>query len=100
MGSSDCSARRLILSDRRGSASIVGWGVVPRDVYYPVTLRVIGEETIRTSAGSFECWKLSAGAGAEKRIQWVRKSDGIAVRSIDDGPPSPNGRREYVLINP
>ena len=33
----------------RGSVSIVGWAVVPSDAFYPVTLRVVGEEKLSTS---------------------------------------------------
>ena len=84
----------------RGSVSIVGWAVISSDVFYPVTLRVVGEETLKTAAGSFDCWKLHVSAGSEQRIQWVRKSDGIALRSIDGAPPGPKGRREFVLVNP
>ena len=84
----------------RGSVSIVGWAVVPNDVFYPVTLRVVGEEKLLTSAGLVDCWKLRVSASPELRTEWVRKSDGIALRSRDESPPTAKGRREFILLNP
>ena len=86
--------------DWRGSLSIVGWAVVPNDVLYPVTLRVVGEEKLSTPAGLVDCWKLRISAPPEQRIEWVRKSDGVALRSRDESPPTAKGRREFVLLNP
>jgi hypothetical protein len=68
-------------------------------VFYPVTLRVIGEERITTPAGAFDCWKLSVVAGRQRRVEWVRKSDGLALRSYDEAA-TPRGRRQYDLLNP
>jgi len=88
------------LSSRwRASVSIVGWAVVPNDVFFPATLEVIGEERLKTTSGSFDCWKLRAIAGPERRTEWVRKSDGVALRSLDE-TPSAKGRREFVLLDP
>jgi hypothetical protein len=88
------------LSSRwRASVSIVGWAVVPNDVFFPATLEVIGEERLKTASGSFACWKVRAVAGPERRIEWVRKSDGVALRSLDE-TPSGKGRREFVLVDP
>jgi hypothetical protein len=81
------------------SMSVPGWAVVPTDVFYPVTLRVIGEERITTPAGAFDCWKLSVVAGRQRRVEWVRKSDGLALRSYDEAA-TPRGRRQYDLLNP
>ena len=86
--------------DWRGSLSIVGWAVVPNDVLYPVTLRVVGEEKLSTSTGLVDCWKLRISAPPEQRTEWVRKSDGLALRSRDESPPTAKGRREFVLLNP
>jgi hypothetical protein len=86
--------------DWRGSVSIVGWAVVPSDAFYPVTLRVVGEEKLSTSAGLVDCWKLRVSANQEQRTEWVRKSDGIALRSRDESPPTAKGRREFILLNP
>src|SRR5205823_4827571 len=33
--------------DWKASASLVGWAVVPRDVFIPLELRVVGEEIVR-----------------------------------------------------
>jgi hypothetical protein len=84
----------------RGSLSVVGWAVRPSDVFYPVTVWVVGEETLVTAKGPVPCWKLRVSAPPEQRVEWVRKSDGIAIRSRDDGPPSSKGRREFILVNP
>jgi hypothetical protein len=85
--------------DWSGRLSVPGWAVVPTDVFYPVTLRVVGEERLSTAAGSFDCWKLSVVAGRERRVQWVRKSDGLALRSYDE-VATPKGHRQYDLLNP
>jgi hypothetical protein len=88
------------LSSRwRASVSIVGWAVVPNDVFFPATLEVLGEDRLSTTSGVFDCWKLRAIAGPERRIEWVRKSDGIALRALDE-VPSAKGRREFVLLDP
>jgi hypothetical protein len=84
----------------RGSVSVVGWAVIPEDVFYPVTLRVIGEEKLSTHAGAVDCWKLRLVAPPQQRTEWVRKSDGVAVRSLDESVPGPNGRREFILLTP
>jgi len=83
--------------DWSASLSVIGWAVVPGDVFIPVSLRVIGEETIGTSAGRADCWKLAVDAGAEHRIEWVRKADGIAVRSFDRRV-TPSGHRVFTLL--
>jgi hypothetical protein len=80
--------------------SVVGWAVIPDDVFYPVTLRVIGEEQLSTPAGAVDCWKLRLVAPPQQRTEWVRKSDGVAVRSLDESVPGPNGRREFILLTP
>jgi hypothetical protein len=85
-----------ITNDWSASASMLGWAVREFDLFYPVTLRVIGSERY----GSVDCWKIRVVAGAQQRTQWVRKSDGIALRSVDDATPGPRGRREFVLVNP
>jgi hypothetical protein len=84
----------------RGSVSVVGWAVVANDVFYPVTLRVVGEEKLPTPDGIVDCWTLRVSAGPEQRTEWVRKSDGVALRSRDESPPTAKGRREFILLNP
>jgi hypothetical protein len=81
----------------RGSASVVGWAVLPHDVFFPATLWVVGEERLTTPAGTFDCWKVQVVSGAEKRLQWVRKSDGIALRSTELAGAAGAGRREFIF---
>jgi hypothetical protein len=78
-----------------GSASIVGWAVIDRDVYMPIELRVEGEESITVPAGRFECWRLSIRGGGHAVSHWVRKSDGVGVRSVEQ---TSNGERREVLL--
>jgi hypothetical protein len=79
--------------------SVPGWAVIPTDVLYPITLHVIGEERIETPTGVFDCWKVSVVVGQQRRIEWVRKTDGVALRSYDP-VATPNGHRQYDLVNP
>jgi hypothetical protein len=81
------------------SLSLVGWAVVPMDVFYPVTVRVVGEERLQTRSGVFDCWKLDVAAGSQHRVEWVRKSDGIGLRSIDT-QATPRGNRRFELLDP
>jgi hypothetical protein len=80
-----------------GSISLLGWAVIPRDVFVPVELRVEGEERITVPAGTFDCWRLSIRFGGQEVTYWVRKSDGLGVRVFDrrDGPATES--RETVL---
>jgi len=79
-----------------GSASLVGWAVVSRDIFMPVKLRVEGEDSVSVPAGRFDCWRLSVVGGRRAVSNWVRKSDGVGVRSVER---MPNGeRREVVLL--
>jgi hypothetical protein len=79
--------------DWRGSLSIIGWAVVPNDLFYPVTLRVVGEEKLSTSHGSRRLLESShlRPAGAAHRmgqeIRWCRVA--IARRSAADSKGSP-----------
>jgi hypothetical protein len=81
------------------SLSLVGWAVIPMDVFYPVTIRVVGEERLKTASGVFDCWKLDVAAGSEHRLEWVRKSDGIALRSYDTRTTT-RGNRRFELLDP
>jgi hypothetical protein len=83
--------------------SIVGWAVVPNDVAYRVELRVVGEDLVGTPAGTFDCWRLVVTARGRVIDYWVRKRDGVAVRSRDAVPrPDPGGGgpgvRQLVLV--
>lgn len=79
----------------RGRVTVLGWGVVPNDVMRSVTLRVTGEEEVQVPAGRFDCWKLEVAYSGGGFAYWIRKSDGIAIRSEErqrDG-----GRRVVTL---
>jgi hypothetical protein len=75
--------------------SVVGWAVVPNDVFYSVTLRVVGEEKLST----YDCWTVEITAGSHRRTVWVRKSDNLGLRSLA-ADATPKGRRRFELINP
>jgi len=77
------------------SLSLLGWAVIPMDVFYPVTVRVVGEERLR----GFDCWKLDVTTGSEHRLEWVRKTDGVALRSYDTRA-TPRGNRRFDLLAP
>ena len=78
------------------SAALLGWAVVPRDVYTPVELRVEGEEQLTVPAGTFDCWRLSIRFGDGAISYWMRKSDGLGVRVLDERDPA-KGIHETVL---
>jgi hypothetical protein len=78
-----------------GSASVVGWAVVDRDVSVRIQLRVEDDEVISVPAGRFECWRLSIRAGPRVFSYWVRKADGVAVRSLER---MANGERREVVL--
>ncbi len=85
-----------------GSVSIVGWAVVSRDVSYRASLRVVGEERVTVPAGTFDCWRLVVRARGRALDYWVRKSDGVGVRSLDATPrqgPGGRGARQIVLVS-
>jgi hypothetical protein len=82
--------------DWSASVSIVGWAVVPRDVFVPIELRVVGEEFVRVPAGRFDCWRLSVRFFGKEMSYWVRKSDGLGVRSLDE--TNSGQTREVVLV--
>jgi len=81
--------------------TIAGWAVVPNDVVYPVALRVVGAERVTTPAGTFDCWRLLVTARGRVLDYWVRKGDGVGVRSRDAAPRAgrdgTRGVREVVL---
>ena len=81
------------------SLSVVGWAVRDEDVSVPIELRVVGEERLQVPAGRFDCWKLSLKSGHRRLWYWVRKSDGIGVRTLDDSEMARRGLREIVLVH-
>ena len=80
------------------SISVVGWAVVSRDVFIPIELRVVGEEFVRVPAGRFDCWRLSVRFFGKEMSYWVRKSDGLGVRSLDESEGRAGPAREVVLV--
>jgi hypothetical protein len=81
----------------KGSASLLGWAVIDSDVFTPVELRVEGEERIAVPAGTFDCWRISVRFAGERMVYWVRRSDGLGVRLLDDLNVPARGTREVVL---
>ena len=79
------------------SADLLGWAVVPRDVYTPIELRVEGEEYLTVPAGTFDCWRLSIRFSDGPISYWIRKSDGLGVRVLDERNAATTGTRETVL---
>jgi hypothetical protein len=79
------------------SAGLLGWAVIPRDVYTPIELRVKGEESLTVPAGTFDCWRLSIRFSDGELSYWIRKSDGLGVRVLDERNAATTGTREAVL---
>lgn len=80
-----------------GRLAVLGWAVVPTDVLAPIELRVTGDEFVRVPAGRFECWKLNVRYQQSDFDYFVRKSDGIAVRTFERLPDG--GRRIVTLVH-
>jgi hypothetical protein len=74
---------------------VLGWAVVPNDVFLPMHMKVLGSERVATPAGTFDCWKFAISVGEATHYHWVRKSDhlGVLTRRVADGKT-----RELVLI--
>jgi hypothetical protein len=81
----------------QGSVTVLGWAVIPKDVLHPVELRVTGEERVRVPAGTFDCWRMTISYSGGVVDYWVRKSDGVAVRSIEQNSRS-GGERTVTLM--
>lgn len=79
----------------QGSATVLGWAVIPKDVLHPVELRVTGEERVRVSAGTFDCWRMTLQHSGGVADYWVRKSDGVAVKLVEQ---TPVGERTVTLV--
>ena len=78
-----------------GRVAVLGWAVVPNDVFLPVELRVTGEERAEVPAGRFDCWRLTVSYSGGAFDYWVRKSDGIAVRTVEN---QRDGLRRVVTL--
>lgn len=83
--------------DWSAGASLLGWAVVPNDVFLPLELRVMGEERVQVPAGSFDCWRVEITVSGRKILYWARKSDGLGVRVYNASDVSTRGTREIVL---
>jgi len=81
-----------------GSATLLGWAVIDRDVFTPIELRVVGEERITVPAGPFDCWRVSIRFGGQEISYWMRKSDGLGVRVLDERDAATKGIRETLLM--
>jgi hypothetical protein len=64
-----------------GAMSLAGWAVIDSNVQTPVAIQVDGDEVVTVPAGTFECWRLSVHYSGPTLHYWVRKSDGLAVKS-------------------
>ena len=79
----------------RGAMSLVGWAVIDRDVQVPVAMQLDGDEVVSVPAGTFACWRLTVLYAGHTLHYWVRKSDGLGVRSLQ--PEDNDLVREVVL---
>ncbi len=82
----------------RGTLSIVGWAVVQNDAYFPVALRVVGDERITVPGGTFDCWRIAIASGNASVDFWVRKSDGLGIRTRKRSRSLPGGVEEVVYM--
>ena len=82
----------------QGSLTLLGWAVIPMDVLHAVELRVTGEERVQVPAGTFDCWRMRITYAGSAIDYWVRKSDGIGVRTIERNMPS-GGERTVTLVS-
>ena len=80
----------------KGELSLLGWAVRSNDVFAPVTLAVDGEERITVPAGTFDCWRIALGVFGQRKTYWVRKSDGVGLRTRDE-TSDPRGAQDFVL---
>jgi hypothetical protein len=81
-----------------GSLSMLGWAVRDDDVFSSMAMRVDGDEVVRVPAGAFPCWRIGIDFASGQHVwYWVRKSDGLAVRSLDSTEARGRGVRETVL---
>jgi hypothetical protein len=65
----------------RGRLATLGWAVRDNDIAMPIEMRVDGEETVRVPAGEFACWRIAIDIAGKRQWYWVRKSDGLGIRS-------------------
>jgi len=80
----------------KANISMLGWGAVPADLYYPVRLRVVNTERVSVPAGAFDCWQLIATSRGHTKRLWIRRTDGVIVRTMEAGDRTAV-RHEVVL---
>jgi len=82
----------------KGSFAVLGWAIRDNDVFRSVAMQVDGEENVRVPAGEFPCWRIRVDhAGGHRQWFWVRRSDGVGVRTLDSTDVRAQGVREIVL---
>ncbi len=83
----------------QGSASLVTWSPSPARLISPVSLRVVGEETVTVPAGTYECWKIEYKERNWDDVRlWVSKEKQWMVKMrFRFHAPSPDFVREAVL---
>jgi len=70
------------------------------EVLVPTSISVIGRETVRVPAGSYDCWVVSVHAGDRGRgLYWVTTSNPIVVRSELDVGGTPGERYVSSLVS-
>lgn len=47
-----------------------------------ISLRVVGRETLRVAAGTFDCWKVQVGEPTEDSFIWVSADNHLVIRSV------------------
>jgi hypothetical protein len=81
----------------RGSLSVLGWAIRDDDVIHRLDLRVEREEHVRVPAGEFACWRIAVASTGRRFTYWVRRADGVGIRSLDSSDVQRTGVRELVL---
>jgi hypothetical protein len=81
-----------------GSLAVLGWCVRNDDLCTPVAMRVDGEDTLRLPTGPSDCWRVAIDFAGGRQWYWVRKSDGVGVRSLDSTEVRTRGVRETILV--
>jgi len=81
-----------------GSLAQLGWAVRDDNVFLSMAMKVDGEEVIRVPAGEFDCWRIAIDLASGRHVwYWVRKRDGLGIRSLDSTAAGAPGARETVL---
>jgi hypothetical protein len=65
----------------------------------PVTLTVVGEESVTVPAGTIPCWVVTAASGGVEQRLSVAKEGGRLVRRSSSPPQAPDVHYETVLVS-